>query len=231
MYSYFAQVLEEHGPLETDHPLLVGELENFPPDAQKKIEESGGLKPFLLQSLRFVMKDNVIALMKHAGVLRNVTQEQIYSLDDFSDDNGPTLNPFAEEFYPTTSRPRNNVSSEDLSNGAFGGSSCQPYLKPVQGCQHGHHLQDSCFEMAKSSHSPFESTSDFFVPQIPFEMFNSAIDTSSTEPIGQCSSLNAAQEGKTELSASFHERGDGANAIQHGKTACNEQVGGRFQIH
>lgn len=214
MYSYFAQVLEEHGPLKTDHPLLVGELENFPPDALQKIEESGGLKPFLQQSIRFVMKDDVIALMKHAGVLQNVTREQSshdLTCCTFDDDNETTLNPFAEEFYPTVSRMGNIASSEDLYNGAFGDTSCEQFTRPSQECQHAHHLQDSYFEISKSSHSPFESTSENFVPQK--QIFNSAINISSIK-----------QTGQTESDDFFNERDNGANSFQHGMAACNEQV-------
>lgn len=46
--------------------MLVGQLDNFPPVAQQKIQEAGGLKPFLLESLRFVMMGHRIGLSKHA---------------------------------------------------------------------------------------------------------------------------------------------------------------------
>lgn len=85
--SYFAQILEEHGPLCASDPLMVGELENFPPEAQQKITDAGGLKSFLLESLRFVMMDELIGLMKHAVSLTDTLPPS-------------HLNPSAEEFWP-----------------------------------------------------------------------------------------------------------------------------------
>ncbi|CAM4728517.1 unnamed protein product [Leuciscus chuanchicus] len=86
LYDYFAQILEEHGPLCASDPLMVGELENFPPEAQQKISDAGGLKLFLLESLRFTMTEELIGLMKHAVSLT---------------DSGPShLNPSAREFWP-----------------------------------------------------------------------------------------------------------------------------------
>ncbi|KAL0183331.1 hypothetical protein M9458_022706, partial [Cirrhinus mrigala] len=84
---YFAQILEEHGPLCDSDPLMVGELENFPSEAQQKIADAGGLKAFLLESLRFVMMDELIGLMKHAVSL---TDTRLPS----------HLNPSAKEFWP-----------------------------------------------------------------------------------------------------------------------------------
>ncbi|RXN18895.1 E3 ubiquitin- ligase TTC3 isoform X1 [Labeo rohita] len=83
---YFAQILEEHGPLCASDPLMVGELENFPPEAQQKIADAGGLKDFLLESLRFVMTDELIGLMKHAVSLTDTRPSH--------------LNPSAKEFWP-----------------------------------------------------------------------------------------------------------------------------------
>ena len=76
--SYFAQILEEHGPLDADDPLLVGQLDHFPAEAQRKIQQSGGFKLFLLQSLRFIMMGEHIGLAKHAVSLRDAGR----SLDD-----------------------------------------------------------------------------------------------------------------------------------------------------
>ncbi|CAL8365219.1 unnamed protein product [Lota lota] len=78
LYDYFAQILEEHGPLDAQDPLLVGQLVHFPPEAQQKIEQSGGFKWFLLQSLRFIMMGEHIGLARHAVSLR----EAGCSLDD-----------------------------------------------------------------------------------------------------------------------------------------------------
>ncbi|XP_078265780.1 E3 ubiquitin-protein ligase TTC3 isoform X2 [Rhinoraja longicauda] len=73
LYDYFTQILNEHGPLEVDDSLLVGEFENFPPEAQDVVRMAGGLKSFLMGSLRFVMNKDVIGLMKHAVQLENLT--------------------------------------------------------------------------------------------------------------------------------------------------------------
>uniref|UniRef100_W5KNG0 RING-type E3 ubiquitin transferase n=1 Tax=Astyanax mexicanus TaxID=7994 RepID=W5KNG0_ASTMX len=89
LYDYFAQILEQYGPLEVSNPLLVGELENFPLEAQQKIEGAGGLEAFLLESLRFVMNENRIGLTRHAVTLQNSMFRGSYYLD-----------PTAREFLP-----------------------------------------------------------------------------------------------------------------------------------
>ncbi|XP_067350334.1 E3 ubiquitin-protein ligase TTC3 isoform X1 [Channa argus] len=80
LYDYFAQILDEHGPLVAEDPLLVGELENFPSVAQLKIQEGGGFESFLLESLRFIKMGNRIGLAKHAVCLQQA--EHGASLDD-----------------------------------------------------------------------------------------------------------------------------------------------------
>ncbi|XP_062289742.1 E3 ubiquitin-protein ligase TTC3-like isoform X1 [Scomber scombrus] len=80
LYDYFAQILEEHGPLVAEDPLLVGEVENFPPVAQLKIQEAGGFENFLLESRRFIKMGRCICLAKHAISLQHA--EQGSSLDD-----------------------------------------------------------------------------------------------------------------------------------------------------
>ncbi|NXU51440.1 TTC3 ligase, partial [Turnix velox] len=64
LYEYFSQILEIHGPMEINNKLLVGEYENFPEEARKIVEDEGGLKSFLLKSLRFTMVDDLIGLRK-----------------------------------------------------------------------------------------------------------------------------------------------------------------------
>ncbi|NWY36694.1 TTC3 ligase, partial [Sylvia atricapilla] len=64
LYDYFSQILDQHGPLEINNKLLVGEYENFPEETRKVVEDQGGLEPFLLKSLRFIMVDNLIGLRK-----------------------------------------------------------------------------------------------------------------------------------------------------------------------
>lgn len=78
--SYFAQILEEHGPLSAEDPLLVGELQHFPGEAQLKIQEAGGFEPFLLESLRFVKIGGCVGLAQHAVSLQQA--EHGASLDD-----------------------------------------------------------------------------------------------------------------------------------------------------
>ncbi|KAM8899891.1 E3 ubiquitin-protein ligase TTC3 isoform 2-T2 [Spinachia spinachia] len=80
MYDYFAQILEEHGPLGAEDPLLSGELVNFPAVAQLKMQEAGGFERFLLESLRFIKIGGRVGLMKHAVCLQQAAQGA--SLDD-----------------------------------------------------------------------------------------------------------------------------------------------------
>lgn len=117
LYDYFAQILDEHGPLAAEDPLLVGELENFPPEAKIKIGESGGFEPFLLESLRFIKIGRCIGLAKHAVSLQQA--ENGSSLDDLDviadpdvsgDETGFTsyLNNFSSahtEIYPMLPNP------------------------------------------------------------------------------------------------------------------------------
>ncbi|NXG56017.1 TTC3 ligase, partial [Hemiprocne comata] len=64
LYEYFSQILEEHGPMEINNKLLIGEYEYFPEEARKIVEDEGGLKSFLLKSFHFIMVDNLIGLRK-----------------------------------------------------------------------------------------------------------------------------------------------------------------------
>lgn len=80
--SYFAQILEQHGPLGTEHHLLVGELNNFPPEAQLKIQEAGGIEAFLLWSPRFIKMGRSIGLATHAAA-------SLGDLDFFVDPDSP----------------------------------------------------------------------------------------------------------------------------------------------
>nr|XP_046266276.1 E3 ubiquitin-protein ligase TTC3 [Scatophagus argus] len=83
LYDYFAQILEEHGPLVPEDPLLVGELENFPAEAQLKIQEAGGFELFLLESHRFIKIGRSIGLAQYADSL--LQTQQGASLDDLDD--------------------------------------------------------------------------------------------------------------------------------------------------
>ncbi|KAL7983604.1 hypothetical protein Chor_000480, partial [Crotalus horridus] len=113
---YFSQILEEHGPMEIDNPLLVGEYEDFPIDTRRIVENAGGLKSFLLGSLRFVMVDDLIGLMKHAVMLQenvelieideNINNQENYSESLYCQENNfhskSSLNPTAKEFKPVS---------------------------------------------------------------------------------------------------------------------------------
>ncbi|XP_072441784.1 E3 ubiquitin-protein ligase TTC3 isoform X2 [Chiloscyllium punctatum] len=115
LYDYFAQILNEHGPMEIDNPMLVGEFENFPPEAQELVRKTGGLKSFLMESLRFVVINNLIGLMKHAVQLKSLainekaaargTEESEINSDEVSNENlrpMAHLNPTAKEFKPVS---------------------------------------------------------------------------------------------------------------------------------
>lgn len=103
LYDYFAQVLEEHGPLCATDPLLVGELQNFPLEAQQQIADAGGLQAFLLQSLRFTMTERLIGLMKHA-----------VCLSESSNTHSQILNPSASEFWPLSGEPPSSTGEPAL---------------------------------------------------------------------------------------------------------------------
>ncbi|XP_061607738.1 E3 ubiquitin-protein ligase TTC3 isoform X2 [Phyllopteryx taeniolatus] len=71
LYNYFAQILDQHGPLLANDPLLLGEVENFPPVAKAKLQKAGSLERFLLQSLRFIKIGSSFGLAKHAVALQD----------------------------------------------------------------------------------------------------------------------------------------------------------------
>ncbi|XP_069001878.1 E3 ubiquitin-protein ligase TTC3 isoform X2 [Embiotoca jacksoni] len=83
LYDYFDQILDEHGPLVAEDPLLTGELDNFPAVAQQKIQEAGGFEHFLLESLRFIKMGRCIGLAKHAVSLQQAGHGA--GLDDLDD--------------------------------------------------------------------------------------------------------------------------------------------------
>ncbi|XP_055370636.1 E3 ubiquitin-protein ligase TTC3 isoform X2 [Betta splendens] len=91
LYDYFAQILEEHGPLVAEDPLLVGELEHFPSVAQLNIQEAGGIEAFLLNSLRFIKMGRCIGLAKHAVSLQQAGHGSL--LDELDDLEDPDTNP------------------------------------------------------------------------------------------------------------------------------------------
>lgn len=137
-HSYFSQILEEHGPMEIDNPLLVGEYEDFPPDTRRIVENAGGLKSFLLGSLRFVMVDDLIGLMKHAVMLQENTEiieidENNYSESLYCQQNNfhssSSLNPTAKEFKPVSfiNKPYISTSTNNLEYVTTSHSSFSPF--------------------------------------------------------------------------------------------------------
>lgn len=93
-------------------PLLVGELKNFPPEALQKIDAAGGLKNFLLESLRFVMHDSLIGLASHAVCFQHTIDSSACSMDDSEPKGSSHLNPTAKEFLPQQKHLSLNDSSE-----------------------------------------------------------------------------------------------------------------------
>ncbi|XP_061819020.1 E3 ubiquitin-protein ligase TTC3 [Nerophis lumbriciformis] len=112
MYDYFAQILEGHGPLLPDSPLLIDEMENFPPMAHAKIDKAGGFEAFLLESLRFIKIGMRVGLAKHAVSL----QQQQHPLEApyiISSPQTEEPHPYSVDPYPS---PTNHlpVGTDDL---------------------------------------------------------------------------------------------------------------------
>ncbi|XP_052529754.1 E3 ubiquitin-protein ligase TTC3 isoform X5 [Tympanuchus pallidicinctus] len=110
LYGYFSQILEEHGPMELNNKLLVGEYEHFPEETRKIVEDEGGLKSFLLKSHRFVMVDNFISLRHDILTKENKNRDEtenneegnyiVCDAQENSFQNKIQLNPAAKEFKP-----------------------------------------------------------------------------------------------------------------------------------
>ncbi|XP_061596553.1 E3 ubiquitin-protein ligase TTC3 isoform X2 [Cololabis saira] len=122
VFDYFAQILDEHGPLMAEDPLLVGEMENFPPIAQQNIQEAGGLELFLLESLRFIKMGRCIGLAKHAVSLQQSGNET--SLDDLDEIVDAGLN-FS---FPDTHSGMETSLPSSLENYAFVHTESHPVL-------------------------------------------------------------------------------------------------------
>ncbi|XP_034168674.2 E3 ubiquitin-protein ligase TTC3 isoform X1 [Pangasianodon hypophthalmus] len=181
LYDYFAQILEEHGPLEVSDQLLVGELKNFPPEAQQKIEAAGGLEHFLLESLRFVIYDGIIGLTSHAVCLQHTVDDDAFLLANFpphtwskvdSEPKGSShLNPTAKEFLPQTKHLSLNDSSESYDH-----ATCpvlpSPYVFPPQISQNLNYtfgLQDM-----PGTVKPGVQEAEYhdYFPDVPLDAFN-----------------------------------------------------------
>nr|XP_057942129.1 E3 ubiquitin-protein ligase TTC3 [Doryrhamphus excisus]XP_057942130.1 E3 ubiquitin-protein ligase TTC3 [Doryrhamphus excisus]XP_057942132.1 E3 ubiquitin-protein ligase TTC3 [Doryrhamphus excisus] len=113
MYDYFAQILEAHGPLPADDPLLLEEMENFPPMAHAKIDKAGGFEPFFLESLRFIKMGSRIGLAKHAVSLQQQQHQRHLpeALNIFSSTQTSAPHPYDVDPFPTRHLP---VDMDDL---------------------------------------------------------------------------------------------------------------------
>lgn len=138
LYDYFAQILDEHGPLVAEDPLLVGELENFPSEAKRKIEAARGFEPFLLDSLRFIKIGRCIGLAKHAVSLQQAERgASLDDLDEIAPDNNsesPVLYTGDETSFTSYMHDYSSAQTEDytvLPNPYASGF--QPLYQPVIG--------------------------------------------------------------------------------------------------
>ncbi|XP_077149996.1 E3 ubiquitin-protein ligase TTC3 isoform X2 [Ranitomeya variabilis] len=91
LYEYFAQILDEHGPLKPDDERLIGQYKDFPEETHRMVEAAGGLKNFLLQSYEFTIVEDMIALSVNYNLAFTAFRENYL------------LNPTAEEFKPSYS--------------------------------------------------------------------------------------------------------------------------------
>ncbi|KAM3935009.1 E3 ubiquitin-protein ligase TTC3 isoform 2-T2 [Leptodactylus fuscus] len=89
LYEYFSQILDEYGPLKPDDERLIEQYKDFPEETHRMVEAAGGLKIFLLQSDKFTIVDDLIALSAHYNTPFREPRYQ--------------LNPTAEEFRPSYS--------------------------------------------------------------------------------------------------------------------------------
>nr|XP_009665859.1 PREDICTED: E3 ubiquitin-protein ligase TTC3 isoform X3 [Struthio camelus australis] len=143
LYDYFSQILEAHGPMEINDKLLIGEYEHFPEEARKIVEDAGGLKPFLLESLRFVMVDNVIGLMKHAVLIKEITNRNetgdneegnciACDVQENSSQNKLQLNPAAKEFKPLSYPNQPHIATPpDITAASYETQEYLPYSLPI----------------------------------------------------------------------------------------------------
>ncbi|OXB68617.1 hypothetical protein ASZ78_014264 [Callipepla squamata] len=138
LYDYFSQILEEHGPMELNNKLLVGEYEHFPEEARKVVEDEGGLKPFLLKSRRFIMVDNYISLRHEESTNGDETEDNeegnyiACDVRENSFQNKIKLNPAAEEFKPRSYPKHPHISmSTDIPLENCDTQQCLPYCLPA----------------------------------------------------------------------------------------------------
>ncbi|XP_027557545.1 E3 ubiquitin-protein ligase TTC3 isoform X4 [Neopelma chrysocephalum] len=173
LYEYFSQILDEHGPLEINNKLLVGEYENFPEETRKVVEDQGGLESFLLKSLHFIMVDNLICLRKHSVFFEGITNRNENCIDGNVQGNHSRknlrLNPDAEEFKPQSCPIQPHITpSPDLSYEAL---QYLPYSFPAS-CRSRNSLQSQRIDSMENKSSfaaillkNLDSTNPIFLPQ------------------------------------------------------------------
>ena len=71
----FIDVLQQHGPLHYRDARIQLELQNFPLSAQSIIRDAGGVSSFLLQSLKFAVKDEFVCLLTDAARARELSED------------------------------------------------------------------------------------------------------------------------------------------------------------
>ncbi|XP_010281056.1 PREDICTED: E3 ubiquitin-protein ligase TTC3, partial [Phaethon lepturus] len=164
LYGYFSQVLEEHGPMEINNKLLVGEYEHFPEEAQKIVEDEGGLKSFLLKSLHFIMVDNLIGLRKHAVLIKENTNRNetgdneeendiVCAVQENSSQNKLQLNPAAKEFKPLSYHKQPHIStSPDLTVASYETPQYLPWSFPTS-CKSVHSLRSQNIDTIENESS------------------------------------------------------------------------------
>ncbi|KAM6382779.1 E3 ubiquitin-protein ligase TTC3 isoform 7-T8 [Alca torda] len=164
LYEYFSQILEEHGPMEINNKLLVGEYEHFPEEARKIVEDEGGLKSFLLKSLRFIMVDNLIGLRKHAVLFKEITNRNETGDNEEENDivcdgqehsslSKLQLNPAAKEFKPLSYPKQPHIStSTDLTVARYEPPHYLPWSFPTS-CESMHSLHSQNIDTIENESS------------------------------------------------------------------------------
>lgn len=84
----------------------MGELDNFPPDAQNSIRDAGGLQTFLLQSRHFIRVGSFIALAEDAAALQQAEGGAgLDQLDDFEYHDMNAVSPYTHASAFTSYNP------------------------------------------------------------------------------------------------------------------------------
>ena len=102
---HFAQLLDTYGPLHTEDLLVITLLESFSVTAQMLIHEAGGIKSFLLRSIRFSGVDDFVFLVSDCVRGRQQAEDhRLALLTAVSDD--AFLPPFVDLDREAAAQPR-----------------------------------------------------------------------------------------------------------------------------